>query len=242
MKQFFIILALSLSIFSNGQDADVPEISYVGLDNRTTLVTAWAYVGAYLVPANYLIIEGDSTTILLDSPWNDEQTEEIIAWSKRYLDVPISTAIITHSHEDRMGGIAALHKNGISTYIHEDAQSMNANDNQFEPAQNVIQAYPFELDLGGIVINVVDPGTGHAPGNLIVAIGRHGTYGGCFIKSYKARDIGNLSDADLPSWKRALEENRMYFESKAWVIPGHGEIGPGSYERTVELVDTALEM
>ncbi|GGH72690.1 MBL fold metallo-hydrolase [Phaeocystidibacter marisrubri] len=242
MKRFVLAIALTLPFIGFSQDNGVPEMTYVGLDQRTTLVTAWAYYEGHLIPANYLIVEGDSSSILMDTPWNDEQTEEIIAWSKKHLDVPISIAVITHAHVDRMGGIATLHKNGIRTYIHEDAQTMNAKEDGYEPAQNVFSSYPYRFDLGGVEINVIDPGTGHAPGNLILTIGRHGTYGGCFIKSYVSKDIGNLSHADLPSWKRALEESQVYFERKAWVIPGHGKVGPGCYERTVQLVDEAISM
>lgn len=212
-------------------------MEFRSIDNRTTLIVAYAEIGGTWIEANYLVLEGDSISILLDTPWNDEQTRELLAWSDTALTTPISHAIITHSHDDRMGGIAALHERGIETYIHPLAQEMRE---PFEAAKHLIETER-DFDLGRISIRVIYPGDGHAPGNLIVQIGRHGLYGGCFLKSANSRTLGNLADADIKAWKPALESIEEIADRAVWVIPGHGSMEDGAYERTVELVNQSLD-
>ncbi|KAB2814183.1 MBL fold metallo-hydrolase [Phaeocystidibacter luteus] len=230
------ILLLSAPLFSFAQSTSCPPLSFNQIDNRTTLIVAYDTINGECIPANYLILEGDSTSILLDTPWNNEQTEELLAWADSSLKVPISTAIISHAHNDRMGGIDALHNRGIKTYIHSKAQEANTD---FSPAKEVLTT-PRGFDLGNLKINVLYPGDGHAPGNLVVLIGRHGFYGGCFLKSAYSKNLGYTGDADIRSWYCALNRLTDVAERAVWIIPGHGSADDGAFDRTLELVEEEL--
>lgn len=239
MKIFFTLAFLSLLLPPS--TTELPPLHFEKLDDRTTLITASYLVDEQLVPANYLILEGDSFSILLDTPWDNDQTEELLDWAEESLDHPIKAAIITHSHIDRMGGIAALHERNIETYIHPKAQEMNAeSESPYEAATHLI-AEEQTFQLGKLSLKVVYPGDGHAPGNLIVQIGRHGIYGGCFLKSASSRTLGYTGDANLEEWKKSLVKIAPLVENATWVIPGHGPIEAGAYERTVELVNMELD-
>ncbi|NVK26983.1 MAG: MBL fold metallo-hydrolase [Flavobacteriia bacterium] len=228
---FFTVLLAP--VFGFSQTAECPNLSYSQIDSRTTLIVAYDTIGGECIPANYLVLEGDSTSILLDTPWNDDQTKELLAWTDTVLKKPISMAIVTHAHNDRMGGIAALHERGITTYIHPKAQDANK---EFAPAEELIEDQRL-FDIGKLKVNVIYPGDGHAPGNLVVQIGRHGLYGGCFLKSAHSKNLGFTGDANIDSWYEALQRIEPIAERAVWVIPGHGSMVDGAYERTVELVE-----
>lgn len=237
MKSILLFI-LTLFVFPtvNGQDAR-PPIEYHELDSRTTLIVAYQKIGDAWIGANYLILEGDSSAVLLDTPWDDEQTREVLEWADTNLETTIELCVITHSHDDRMGGIAAVHKRNIPTAIHPAAQEMRG---EFEAAKELILERK-AIRLGNLNLEVLYPGDGHAPGNLVVKIGNYGYYGGCFLKSAKSRSLGNVADANIESWAEALETIESHIEGSRWVIPGHGGIEDGAYERTVELVDRELD-
>ena len=68
--------------------------------HRSFLETqSWGKVGA-----NGLILIKNNEALLIDTPWNNEQTERLDKWISNSLHATIKTVIPTHWHEDRMGG------------------------------------------------------------------------------------------------------------------------------------------
>ena len=51
--------------------------------------------------------------LLIDTAWTNADTENLIALIKSELGAIPATAIITHAHNDKMGGIETLHKYGV---------------------------------------------------------------------------------------------------------------------------------
>lgn len=47
-------------------------------------------------------------------------------------------------------------------------------------------------------------------------------YGGCFVKSTDAEDLGNLGDARPAEWPMAIKKVAERYPAPAWIIPGHG--------------------
>lgn len=236
MKNSLLLILTVFSAFCHAQ-TDRPAMEYYSLDSRTTLIVAYEEIGGNWIGANYLVIEGDAFSVLLDTPWDDAQTRELLAWSDSALTQPIELCVITHSHNDRMGGIAAVHERGINTIIHPLAQEMR---DEFEAANETVSDER-EINPGGTSLRVIYPGDGHAPGNLVVKIGRHGFYGGCFIKSANSRTLGNLADADIKAWHASLEKIAPEVEGTVWMIPGHGSTEEGAFERTRELVQLQMD-
>lgn len=206
------------------------------LTDRITVVTAWYLIDENPVPANYLVVEGDESSLLIDSPWDDVLTNELLIWADSTLKKPIRSAIITHAHIDRMGGIHALHEKGVTTYIQARAQAENHRTQEFDEAQIVTDSNDVLLHLGTINVTIIYPGDGHAPGNTVVMVDDYLLYGGCFLKSASSPNLGNTADANLSSWADALKKVEPYTRHANWVIPGHGPYTDGAFERTVELV------
>lgn len=72
-------------------------------------------------------------------------------------------------------------------------------------------------------------GAGHSPDNVVVWFPeRRVLFGGCLVKNATTRSAGNLADADLGGWPRALERLEERYPEAALIVPGHGE--PGGWE------------
>jgi glyoxylase-like metal-dependent hydrolase (beta-lactamase superfamily II) len=52
---------------------------------------------------------------MIDTGYLPEQSETLLQWSKTSLSAPIISALATHFHNDRTGGIAGLRKHGVRT-------------------------------------------------------------------------------------------------------------------------------
>ena len=66
--------------------------------------------------------------LVVDTAWTDDQTAQILNWIKQEINLPVALAVVTHAHQDKMGGMDALHAAGIATYA-------NALSNQLAPAR-----------------------------------------------------------------------------------------------------------
>src|SRR5690606_31882727 len=64
------------------------------------------------VPAYGLVVLRGEESLLVDTAWTDAQTEEIVRWASDTLGAPITAAVFTHAHQDKMGGVGALRARG----------------------------------------------------------------------------------------------------------------------------------
>ena len=53
--------------------------------------------------------------MLVDTAWTDDQTAQILNWIKQEINLPVALAVVTHAHQDKMGGMDAA-CGGIATY------------------------------------------------------------------------------------------------------------------------------
>ena len=179
----------------------------------------WVHVSqdALAVPANGLIARTREGLLLIDTTWSDAHAERLVDWAEENLADRVVKAIVTHSHADRTGGIGALRRRGIPVVALDlAARAVHADASGYEAFY---------------------PGPGHAADNLVVWFPRQRIlFGGCLVKAEAAEDLGNVADADLGSWPKAVEAVRERYPSAAIVVPGHGPVGgPGALERTLEL-------
>ena len=139
--------------------------------------------------------------LVVDTAWTDDQTAQILNWIKQEINLPVALAVVTHAHQDKMGGMDALHAAGIATYA-------NALSNQLAPQEGMVAAqHSLTFAANGWVepatapnfgpLKVFYPGPGHTSDNITVGIdGTDIAFGGCLIKDSKAKSLGNLGDAD----------------------------------------------
>ncbi|TNE53160.1 MAG: subclass B1 metallo-beta-lactamase [Bacteroidetes bacterium] len=192
------------------------------------------------IPANGLYLVGDSGVLLIDTPWDQKQCEGLleIIWHRHRKQVKY--AVATHFHDDRTGGLAEMKKAGVKTYSSELTRA-------YCKAQGEEMAEYFfrgdtTFNLGNLRVDVRFPGAGHSPDNLIAAIEPIGIlYGGCFVKSLESKGIGNLSDANLKSWKKAMKWTKRKYGNYRLVVPGHYAVsGPENLDHSLNLIQEEI--
>ena len=79
------------------------------------------------VASNGLIVRDGGRVLVVDTAWTDDRCQ-ILNWIKQEINLPVALAVVTHAHQDKMGGMDALHAAGIATYA-------NALSNQLAPQE-----------------------------------------------------------------------------------------------------------
>jgi glyoxylase-like metal-dependent hydrolase (beta-lactamase superfamily II) len=125
---------------------------------------------------------------------------------------------VTHSHIDRTGGLSALRRRGVSVL------ALDLTIDRVHAEAGALEAF--------------FPGAGHAPDNIVVWFpGPRILLGGCMVKAEDAPALGNVADADLLSWPKAIEAVQKRYPDADIVVPGHGAVGgPKALAHTLDLL------
>ncbi|MGE4092042.1 MAG: subclass B1 metallo-beta-lactamase [Candidatus Binatia bacterium] len=193
-----------------------------------------------LVPSNGVIAQFGADILLVDSAWNDTQTKLILDWIQQELHGKPSVAIITHAHDDRIGGIHEIHHRGIRT-LSSGLTVELAKRQKLEVPQETF-ADRRTLSLGGREVQVSYLGPGHTRDNIVVWLpDQQLLVGGCLIKDAQAKDLGNTKEADLAQWPKTVEKVYWEFKQAKIVVPGHGDpSGIEAITHTLELLRTGV--
>lgn len=229
------LVAAVLWLFSSVQ-ADGPEVRVESFTDNVWIHTSHTrFDNGRWVFTNGLIIRTTDGLVLIDTAWTDDQTAWVLDWAERELGEPVIAAILTHAHHDKMGGVGLLHERGVETHAHAIA-------NRLAPQRELVPA-AHDLDLAsgenstrfGLAIHY--PGPGHTAGNIVVYDPvSDSLFGGCLIRPYGARTLGNTADGDVDNWDDAARSSRAAFPDVRYVIPSHGAPrGPELLDHTIAL-------
>jgi len=188
------------------------------------------------VPANGLIAETDHGVILIDTGWDTARTRELLQQVQEQLHKPVLLCIISHCHIDRLGGAAVLQEHHIKTISTPLTASLAVKEGYIPPAGILPNDTTFTID--GLQLTTYYPGAGHAKDNIVVWFpAKRVLFGGCFVKSMEANDLGNVADADVQQWPVSIKKVQERFPEPAWVIPGHQGWGSNkAMEHTLQLL------
>ncbi|MEQ8688325.1 MAG: subclass B1 metallo-beta-lactamase [Imperialibacter sp.] len=193
-----------------------------------------AYQGGK-VGANAVIFVGKDSVVVIDTPWGDDQTIQLLDWIDREIKKPVASFVVTHFHDDRIGGIDILKQRGIPAVSSELTAKLAVENGIVKP--DVLFKNDTTIALAGGKIEVFYPGAGHSPDNVVVYFPSEKLlYGGCFLKDASTTSLGNLGDADVAAWPVSLEKMKKRFPKPKMVIPGHGGLEPGAIENTAKLL------
>ncbi|MEM7479648.1 MAG: subclass B1 metallo-beta-lactamase [Acidobacteriota bacterium] len=183
--------------------------------------TAWEEYGT--IEANGLVIAGSQGAWIIDTAWNEEQTEALIAWVTAEVG-PLLGVVATHFHFDGLGGVSAFHRRDLPSWGHQKTAPLAPTWNLEAPRHTFAESA--ELSTGSGTVELFYPGPGHSPDNIVVWLPeRRVLYGGCLIKSAKTRHSGNLEDADVTAWPASLDAVGKRYPAARTVVPGHGDPG-----------------
>lgn len=201
-------------------DIEIEKLSDNVYLHRSFLQTQnWGKIGA-----NGLIIIKNDEALLIDTPWNNDQTKALYKWISEALHVSTQSVIVSHWHEDCMGGLSYLQTKGVKSYANR--QTIELAETKGLPLPETGFTDSLNINFKGIDIKLYYPGGGHTTDNIIVWIPSENTlFGGCLVKDIKSENLGNLADANIPAWPQSIKWIRDKFTNIKTVIPGHGNIG-----------------
>lgn len=235
---FIFIISSHLFLFSieNEKIKISNDLELIKLDNGIFIHVSYINMPQYgRVPANGLLIIDKKEALILDTPWNNQLTEQLFDWVKNNYDIEIKYVIINHFHDDNMGGLEAAHKKGAISYSLDITKDILKKKNKVLP----IKTFSKELKLKSGNINIIAdyPGAGHTVDNIVIWLPEQKIlFGGCLIKSLSSKNLGNIEDADLKEWPKTVEKVLNKYNSAEIVIPGHGEYGD------IELLKHTIEL
>lgn len=176
-------------------------------------------------PSNGLVVREDDGLVIVDTPWGNEPTAALIDWIARELQEPVLRVVVTHAHEDRMGGARVVRERDIPLLAAPRTVELAA-----AVGNRDLPMALAGLDDGKAVpvgtLEVFNPGPAHAPDNVVVWLpAQRLLFGGCAVKSADATSLGFTGDANLARWPDAIRRVKQRYPDVALVVPGHGEPG-----------------
>lgn len=225
---FFIILSKSF-----GQSKNSPlQISHL-MGGFYIYKTFNNYKGN-LVSANAMYLVTDKGVVLFDAPWDKSQFQPLLDSIKFKHKKDVVMCLATHSHDDRAGGLEFYRQKGIKTYTIKLTDQILKNEKKAEfviPDDTIFKVGEYKFE-------VYYPGKGHAPDNIVVWFDKEKLlYGGCFIKSSIAKDLGYLGDANVNEWEKSIKKVQVKFKNPKYIIPGHDDwTDTKSLNHTLKLV------
>jgi len=234
-----LLLLISQTVFSIDQDTvELRQIS-----NHVWIHTSYGIVSGVLTDAHGMIIVKNHKVVLVDTCWTNKQTASLLAQIKRRFHDPVTLAIITHAHDDRIGGIDTLLKNGIRT-VSTPLTAIKAYVAGFSKPLPELDPKKTEYNLqdsgsGDFDIEVLYPGPGHTEDNITVWVAADQVlFGGCLIKAMEWNTLGYLADAVVDKWASSVQVLQIRYPNARIIVPGHGNIGDiRLLQHTIDLIN-----
>jgi metallo-beta-lactamase class B len=254
-----VLLAVPAAARDAGQETAGPPQPEIAV--RQLEPGAWVVTQARPFSANALLVEmGPEDLVLVDTLYTPAAMKELLAWIDKKLPKRRLLALNTHFHSDRAGGNAALKERKVPLYasdatvklmktrgraVMEGVSRAIADENAkaaflsapIVPADGVFALKSgLKLTLGGRSMEVVFPGPGHSPENLVVWFPeRKLLFGGCLVLA--SPRVGNTSDSDLKQW--AVSASALLKYDAVRVVPGHGfATDPSLVSQTVQTLES----
>lgn len=239
MKKLLLLplLLLSARTWAQKDSASLVEISH--LRGQSYLYITYGKPDEKtFYPANSMFVRTPAGIVLLDTPWNDDQTEALLKKLETLYHEKVIACINTHWHADRVGGVNTLTAHHISTWASAATVAACQANGKPTPAHAFTKDTSFMF--GGVPLQTFYPGAGHTADNIVVYVPQDQVlFAGCFLKSGKATSIGYTGDADLKAWAGSVEKLEKKFPDASIVVPGHESLKGNPYKKTLELIEKA---
>lgn len=174
------------------------------------------------VSANSMYVVTDKGIVMIDVPWDTTKTAPLLQYMEQQYHKKVVLCISTHYHFDRTGALDILKRHGIKTYSTEQTLELCKKYNEKLPQYTFSKDTTF--DFGDYSFETYYPGAGHTRDNIVIWFGKqHILYGGCFVKSVKAKDLGNLEDADVTAWPQSMRKVMQRYPHPRYLIAGHDD-------------------
>lgn len=226
MKKYLFVwlwcLFSGLSVWASSSSA---TIELTKINDRVWVHTSYSNYMGNLIPSHGLLALTKAGVILVDTPWTNDQTKELLTMVKQKFDRPIKLAIFTHWHQDRIGGIDALIAEHIAT-ASTAATAEFAVKAGFPKPKTMINPKIESFKVDDLLFETYFPGPAHTMDNLVVYFPKTKVlYGGCLVKPITAANLGNVVDGDVTLYAKTVQELMKRYPKAKTVIANHGPWG-----------------
>lgn len=226
-KYLIIILLLSLLSCKTQKSASIYESQNLQVERLTK--HTYRHI-SYLsttdfgkVSCNGMVVIDDKQALIFDTPTNNDESKALINWVEKGLNAKVIGVVVTHFHNDCLGGLDEFHKRGIPSYASLATIELARRDSLTAPEIG-FENY-LEIKVGNKKVVNEFLGEGHTSDNIVSYFPDEKVlFGGCLIKTLGASK-GYLGDANISEWPSTVKAVRSKYEAVKVVIPGHGEPG-----------------
>jgi hypothetical protein len=170
------------------------------------------------VPSNGLVVTSPKGVLLVDTAWDPEQTARILDWVEENLG-NINVLVVTHAHDDRLGGLAEVHRRRIPSYALAETVELAAEHGE-PPIEHAV-ASAFSLEGFGVLGELFFPGPGHTVDNATVWLQETQVLaGGCLFAPRQrpqwatpARPTSMAGLGPSPRFKNAIQTPESWFRA-----------------------------
>jgi len=232
-----IIVTILFLFFLNdisGQNGEI-TLKITRLSGEFYVFTTFNSYKGKLIPANGMYLVTNDGVVMFDTPWDTTQFQPLLDSIKDRHNKKVVLCIATHFHDDRTGGLKYYSRQGIKTYTTRQTDELSKKRGM--KRAEILVEKDTVFNVGQYSFETFFPGPGHAPDNIVIWFEREKIlYGGCLIKSAEDRDLGNLGDANVEHYARAVENVQAKCKNPQYIIPGHGSwINTSSLAHTLEM-------
>lgn len=174
------------------------------------------------IPCNGLIVAASDGAVIVDTGNSHRQGAALLEIAERVTGRQVVSAIATHFHNDRVGGLRAMNSAGVPVFAHPFSVGLAQAYRQLVPEPVA------GLEKGAVTLGDIElffPGPGHSRDNITVWHAESGVlFGGCLLRATTDRGIGALADADVDAYPATIARLIERYPERRFVVPGHGSI------------------
>jgi metallo-beta-lactamase class B len=232
MKKYFLTLMACLLCvcgFTVYAESSPNKVELTKINDQIWVHTSYSDYKGNLIPSYGLLAVTNTGIVLVDTPWSNDQTKELLKMVKDQFDKPVKLAIFSHWHQDRIGGIDTL----IAAHIKTASTAATAElavKAVFQKPQTVINPEAEVFKVGDLSFETYFPGPGHTMDNIVVYFPQIGVlYGGCLVKPMDSLNLGNTADGDVTQYSNTIRKVMKRYPKARIVIANHGSSPWGDF-------------
>lgn len=187
---------------------------------------------------NGIVYVNDKKAVIISTPENDEETNNLINYIRKDLKAQIIGCIVDRWHPDAMGGLKTIKKAGIPSYAYEGTRTIAQNRNLPIPEKGFNPRMELTVGKGKLICHYL--GEAHTSDGIVVWIPNEKIlFGGNEVRSKGW--YGNIEDANLREWSNTIKRVKELYGSAEIVVPGHGEYSNAKLlDYTINLYEPSL--
>jgi metallo-beta-lactamase class B len=240
-KIAFILLLLvnTLSIHAQNQTEKIKiseDLEIIPLSEKSFIHVSYVtYPSFGRVACNGLLYINQNEAVVMDTPPNDEISEQLLAWiSEEFPETKVTAVVVNHFHSDCLGGLKAFHAAGAKSYASRLTCTLAEQNSAVVP--QIAFDKKMKIKIGDQEVICDYPGEAHTRDNIVTWIPEEKIlFGGCMVKSVNA-EKGNLADANEKEWTKTISKVKNKYKRAKIIIPGHGQAGG------LELLDYTMQL